>query len=101
MPMQMTVDEQELVDKMLRQGKGDAMDALRTINAKRRRGGVAELGKTAVYRYVNGVTHRRQVSEKRGRKRTGGEGRCEVGPCAEAFVESSRWGPSGDLRGCT
>ena len=70
MPMQMTVDEQELVDKMLRQGKGDAMDALRTINAKRRRGGVAELGKTAVYRYVNGVTHRRQVSEKRGRKRT-------------------------------
>ena len=69
MPTQMTVDEQAMVDALLRQRKGGAMDALREINKIRRRGDVDELGKTAIYRYINGATHGRGTSEARGRKK--------------------------------
>ena len=69
MPTQMTVDEQVVVDALLRQRQGGAMDALRQINATRRRGNVEVLGKTAVYRYINGVTHARGKPEARGRKK--------------------------------
>ena len=69
MPTQMTHRERATVDAMLRQDKDGAMGALRQINATRRRCGVEELGKWAIYRYIKGVTHGRGVPEARGRKR--------------------------------
>ena len=69
MPMQMTVHEQTLVDKVLRRDKGCPMDGLREINKRRRRSGADELGKWALYRYIKGATHVRGAAERRGRKR--------------------------------
>ena len=69
MPQQLTVEEQTLVDKVLRQDKGGPLDALRKINAARAKRKIAELNKSSIYRFVSGTTHARGRSETRGRKR--------------------------------
>ena len=65
---QLTTAEQTVIDAILRK-HGRASDALRFINLQRAKGGVRPIGKNAVHRFVKGVTHKRGVSEARGRKR--------------------------------
>ena len=70
---QLTVEEMERVDKILRREKKSAADAWRAVNEERaktpRKERVAPLSKQAVHRYVNGESHVRGRSETRGRKR--------------------------------
>ena len=65
----LTLAEQELVDKTIRQDKGTPMDAWRAVGRGRERRGGNPIHKSAVYRYLAGDTHLRGKKEKRGRKR--------------------------------
>ena len=66
----LTCEELSRIDNILRTEKGSATDALRLINAERRKTKVREVDKSTVYRYVKGLTHTRGVAETRGRKRS-------------------------------
>jgi len=66
---QLTVEEQNLVDKVVRQNSQSPLEALRQINKARKKAKTQPLEHTAVYRYVRGATHLRGRSETRGRKR--------------------------------
>ena len=65
----LTLKEQASVDTILRRRGLGAMDALREVNKDRRRRGIDELSRSAIYRYIGGETHARCATEKRGRKR--------------------------------
>jgi hypothetical protein len=67
---QLTVDEQCLIDDVMREEKGSATDAWRRINAKRQQRSTRDVDKSAVHRYARGETHRRDAAEKRGRKKS-------------------------------
>ncbi len=67
---QLTVEKQSLIDDVVRTSKGSATDAMEIVNAKRLKKGIRPLEKSAIYRFVNGGTHTRNVEETRGRKRS-------------------------------
>ena len=69
MPVQLTIEEQDLVDKMVRKEKKSGMDAVRAINDQRRKQRIELADKTTIYRFINGETHRRGRPETRGCKR--------------------------------
>ena len=65
----MTVDEQNVIDNVMRKEKGTATDALRRINEQRQEANIKCIDKSAVHRYAQGLTHKRGAEEQRGRKR--------------------------------
>lgn len=58
-----------MVDQMTRSGAGGAMDALRLVNAARKKKGIMAVNKSTVYRFVKGTTHQRGKKETRGCKK--------------------------------
>ena len=66
---QLSPEEQNLVDKIVRKDKGTPMEAWREINKARQKAKQKPLEHSAVYRYVRGETHERGAVETRGRKR--------------------------------
>ena len=69
MPQHLTLEEQAVVDAVLRRDKGGPMDAVRKINAARAKKNIDAVSKSAVYRLLKGETHTRGRAETRGRKR--------------------------------
>ena len=69
MPAQLSVPEQNLIDKMVRQEQKSGKAAFGEINRRRMRKGIEVVDKSAVYRFIGGETHRRGVEETRGRKK--------------------------------
>ena len=68
--VQLTKVERAQIDNIVRTKKMSATEALRQINAARKRSKAQEVEKSTVYRYVRGLTHKPHVPEKRGRKRS-------------------------------
>jgi hypothetical protein len=68
MAPQLTVKEQAMVDDIVRAKQDKPMEAVQKINAERRKRKVEEVHKSTVYRYIDGATHARGRTEKRGRK---------------------------------
>ena len=68
--VQLTKAERAQIDNIVRTKKMPATEALRQINAARKRSKVREVEKSTVYRYVRGLTHKPRAPEKRGRKRS-------------------------------
>ncbi len=71
---QLTISEQNKIDKMVRSEKGAPIDAWRALKAARgkvRIGGRKLKGPSmqAVYNYVHGVTHHKGATEARGREK--------------------------------
>ena len=66
---QLTVSELELIDKTLRREEGKQVDALKAVNAKRKKAGVPPANKGTISRYVRGRSHSRSKVERRGAKR--------------------------------
>ena len=65
---QLTSAERTLVDKLVRtEGKTPAQ-ALRRVNAKRKKENVQEVHKSTVHRFCRGLTHEAGATESRGRK---------------------------------
>ena len=67
---QLTVDEQSQIDNVMRKEDGSATDALRRINEERRKKKIREVHRSSVFRYAQGLSHKRGAVEKRGRKRS-------------------------------
>ena len=67
--MGLTLAERSQIDAMLRRDKASPTDASRRVNAGRRKRGVREIGKSAVFRYAAGKTFKLGAKETRGRKR--------------------------------
>ena len=65
----MTIAEQVTVDTMLRQEKATIKDAWKRISADRKAQKIQPLHISNVYRFANGLTHKRSSQETRGRKR--------------------------------
>ena len=63
---QLSEKDIQLVDKVLRQQKGSPADALRRVNAAREVRDEPPIQRDAIYRYMNGKTHRRGRQETRG-----------------------------------
>ena len=80
---QMTADEMDLIDKIVRKKGKTPTHALRCVNAIRKKEKVRPLGKHAVHRYVGGDTHRRDATESRGRKRA-------LSPCEVRKLDRAR-----------
>ena len=61
--------EQRVILKVVSKvGKTNA-DALRKVNAQRKRKGMVETNRSSINRFITGVTHRRNTKETRGRKK--------------------------------
>lgn len=67
MSVQLTPQECQRIDKVVRGQKRKVSDALAQTNASRKRQGVEPISRSAVYRYCRGETHRRDAEETRGR----------------------------------
>lgn len=65
----LTLAERSQIDAMLRRDKASPTDASRRVNAGRRKRGVRDIGKSAVFRYAAGKTFKLGAEETRGRKR--------------------------------
>ena len=68
MPQQLTLDEQDKIDRMLRSSGGSAMDALRSVNSVRQKKGAEVVSKCTIYRFVNDCTYKRGKKEACGGK---------------------------------
>ena len=64
---QLTVQEQNTIDEIVRYEQKGAPEALATTNRKRRLRKVAEADKSTVYRYIRADTRKRCGAENRGR----------------------------------
>jgi hypothetical protein len=67
MPVQLTAQEQVLVERTVRNGRGTAAQALAKINRARTKTGIEQITKASVYRFINGTTHVRGQDDTRGR----------------------------------
>ena len=67
MPAQLTVKEQFVIERTVRNDQGTAMDAFSKINSTRAKNGIEAVTKCTVYRFIKGKTHVRGRSETRGR----------------------------------
>ena len=64
----LTRAERRLIDSMVRHMKASATDSLREINKKRAKKNEPQVEKTCDHRYVQGLTHKPETQETRGRK---------------------------------
>ena len=65
----LTLDEQMLIDTVVKKEKGSGMDAFRAVAKARTKQSGIPPHKGTVYGYIDGDTHRRGIKETRGRKR--------------------------------
>ena len=65
---QLTSAERTLVDKLVRTEGKTPTQALRRVNAKRKKENVQEVHKSTVHRFCRGLTHEAGATESRGRK---------------------------------
>ena len=70
MAKHLTVDEQSLVDDIIKRQKLTPLKALAAVQAKRESRGEVGPTKHTIYRYLNSGTHLRGRKEKRGRSKS-------------------------------